>query len=93
MSVGRPSTAAETSYELPAVSLQQPEVMRMNMNGRDVVVVDADLFSQIIDEVQLLKMKLTHLTQVIQVSCYTPKYKLHGMCSKEVPNVDFVPPD
>jgi len=50
-----------------AGGIQQPEVTTMNMNGRDVVVIDADLFSQIIDELQNLKMKLSQLSEVIQV--------------------------
>ena len=57
--------SGDTSYEL--ASVQQPEVTTMIMNGREVVVIDSELFSQIIDEIQLLKMKLSQLTDVIQV--------------------------
>ena len=39
----------------------------MMMNGREVVVIDSELFSQILDEIQLLKMKLSQLTEVIEV--------------------------
>ena len=40
----------------------------MNMNGREVVVIDSELFSQILDEIQFLKMKLSQLTEVIEVN-------------------------
>ena len=56
----------ETSYELSS-GTQQPEISMTTINGRDVVIVDAELFTQIIDEIQNLKMKLSHLTHVIQV--------------------------
>ncbi|XP_052771793.1 uncharacterized protein LOC128211247 isoform X2 [Mya arenaria] len=70
-SVGTPTEhrsfldTSDTSYELSS-AIEQPEVTTMTMNGRDVVVIDADLFSQIIDEIQSLKMKLSQLTEVIQ---------------------------
>ncbi|XP_045214992.2 uncharacterized protein LOC123565055 [Mercenaria mercenaria] len=56
---------SDISYDLPS-TISQPEVTTMTMNGREVVVIDADLFSQIIDEIQNLKMKLSQLTEVIQ---------------------------
>ena len=58
----------DTSYELPCLN-HQPEITTMTMNGREVVVIDAELFSQITDEIQFLKMKLSQLTEVIQVRC------------------------
>ncbi|KAH3867179.1 uncharacterized protein LOC127867475 isoform X1 [Dreissena polymorpha] len=70
-SVGSPTDhrsfldSSEASFEISS-GLQQPEVMTMTMNGREVVIIDADLFSQIIDEIQILKMKLSQLTEVIQ---------------------------
>ena len=42
----------------------------MNMNGREVVVIDSELFSQILDEIQFLKMKLSQLTEVIEVNVH-----------------------
>jgi nitrate reductase NapAB chaperone NapD len=57
---------SEESYDLSS-AVSQPEVTTMTMNGRDVVVIDAELFSQIIDELQTLKMKLSQLNEVIQV--------------------------
>lgn len=56
---------SDTSYELSS-AVTQPEVAMMTMNGREVVVIDAELFSQIIDEIQNLKMRLSQLTEVIQ---------------------------
>ena len=42
----------------------------MVMNGREVVVIDSELFSQILDEIQFLKMKLSQLTEVIEVGFF-----------------------
>lgn len=58
--------SCDGSFEMLG-SLQQPEVTTMTMNGREVVVIDADLFSQIVDELTLLKAKLSQLSDVIQV--------------------------
>ena len=52
-------------------AIQQPEVTTMVMNGREVVVIDSELFSQILDEIQMLKMKLSQLTEVIEVIMYS----------------------
>lgn len=56
---------SDTSYEVCS-AIQQPEVTTMVMNGREVVVIDSELFSQILDEIQMLKMKLSQLTEVIE---------------------------
>lgn len=56
---------SDTSYEVNG-AIQQPEVTTMVMNGREVVVIDSELFSQILDEIQMLKMKLSQLTEVIE---------------------------
>lgn len=58
---------SENSFNLPAsVRQQQPHVMTVTIDGREVVVIEADLFSQIIEEIHHLKMRLSQLTVVIQ---------------------------
>ena len=58
----------------------------MVMNGREVVVIDSELFSQILDEIQFLKMKLSQLTEVIEVIMGHTLHKifLHVTCSCQI---------
>ncbi|GAB1598044.1 uncharacterized protein LOC115219086 [Argonauta hians] len=59
---GDSSSAAGSLLCLPANS----EVTSFVVDGKEVVLIDADIFSQVMDEIALLKMKLGQLTSVIQ---------------------------
>ncbi|CAI9716187.1 Hypothetical predicted protein [Octopus vulgaris] len=59
---GDSSSTAGSLLCLPANS----EVTSFVVDGKEVVLIDADTFSQVMDEIALLKMKLGQLTSVIQ---------------------------
>ncbi|KAL5018832.1 hypothetical protein ScPMuIL_004554 [Solemya velum] len=58
---------SETSLDLqlPSILPHLSEIRTMKLDGQDVVVIDVESFTQIMDEVSLLKQKLSQLTSVI----------------------------
>ncbi|KAK3579471.1 hypothetical protein CHS0354_028280 [Potamilus streckersoni] len=54
----RPSSSLST--------LGSGEVATMTIDGREVVLIDAEVYAQILEEIAFLKLKLSQLTQVIQ---------------------------
>lgn len=64
---------SEASLDLSSSVSSMHEVRTMNLNGKEVVVIELETYCQIMDEIDFLKMKLSQLTDLIQVSKYIYK--------------------
>lgn len=58
---------SEASLELASTFPRLQEVRTMQMDGKDVVVIDVETYSHIMEELAMLKMKLSQLTDFLQV--------------------------
>lgn len=57
---------SEASLELTSTFPRLQEVRTMQMDGKDVVVIDVETYSHIMEELAMLKMKLSQLTDFLQ---------------------------
>lgn len=57
---------SEASLELASTFPRLQEVRTMQMDGKDVVVIDVETYSHIMEELAMLKMKLSQLTDFLQ---------------------------
>lgn len=53
--------------ELPSAFQSLQDVKTMQMDGKEVVVIDAELYQQVLEELATLKYKLSQLTDLIQL--------------------------
>ncbi|CAC5402371.1 unnamed protein product [Mytilus coruscus] len=58
---------SEASLDLPSAFQSLQDVKTMQMDGKEVVVIDAELYSQVLEELATLKYKLSQLTDLIQL--------------------------
>ena len=58
---------SEASLDLSSAFQSLQDVKTMQMDGKEVVVIDAELYSQVLEELATLKYKLSQLTDLIQL--------------------------
>ena len=58
---------SEASLDLSSAFQSLQDVKTMQMDGKEVVVIDAELYSQVMEELATLKYKLSQLTDLIQL--------------------------
>lgn len=58
---------SEASLDLSSAFQSLQDVKTMQMDGKEVVVIDAELYSQVLEELATLKFKLSQLTDLIQL--------------------------
>lgn len=61
---------SEASLELTSTFPRLQDVKTMQMDGKDMVVIDVETYSHIMEELAMLKMKLSQLTDFLQVRKY-----------------------